>query len=313
MVALCFRSARDASITPRPQALPLTAMSRRKRSSPADDLFELAAKLPWWLCFILAAISYAVLRHYAVAELVVAPAPGQMGNMVTEVMMKGLASAGQYILPIVLVFGGIASFLGRRRRQALAQSVADNTSGGVLRSMIWQDFELLVGEAFRMLGYSVAETGGGGADGGVDLELRKGEEVFLVQCKQWRAYKVSVTVVRKLYGVMAGRGAAGGFVVTSGVFTSDAKAFAEGRNIKLIDGAALTTMIERARGTRAAAKPAVDRVPAPDPFRVTSASPACPKCGNAMVRRTARQGANAGGAFWGCAAFPKCRGVRAID
>lgn len=137
-------------------------MSRRKRSSPADDLFELAAKLPWWLCFILAAISYAVLRHYAVAELVVAPAPGQMGNMVTEVMMKGLASAGQYILPIVLVFGGIASFLGRRRRQALAQSVADNTSGGVLRSMIWQDFELLVGEAFRMLGYSVAETGGGG-------------------------------------------------------------------------------------------------------------------------------------------------------
>lgn len=254
-----------------------------------------------------------MLHRYAVAELVVAPAPGQMGNVMTEAMTKGLASAGQYILPIILVFSGVASFLGRRRRQALAQSVADNMSGGALRSMNWREFELLVGEAFRMRGYSVSETGGGGADGGVDLELRKGGELFLVQCKQWRAYKVSVTVVRELYGVMAGRGAAGGFVVTSGVFTSDAKAFAEGRNIELMDGAALTAVIERAKGVQPPATPAVDRAPTPAPVGATAASPACPKCGRAMVRRTARQGANAGGAFWGCATFPKCRGVRAID
>lgn len=288
-------------------------MSRRKRSSPAEDLFELAAKLPWWLCFILAVTSYAVLHRYAVAELAVATTPSQMGGMMTEVMTKGLASAGQYILPIILVFGGIASFLGRRRREALARHVADNASGGALRRMSWQDFELLVGEAFRMRGYSVSETGGGGADGGVDLELRKGGEVFLVQCKQWRAYKVSVTVVRELYGVMAGRGAAGGFVVTSGVFTADARAFAEGRNIELIDGAALTTMIERAKTAQPAFRPAVDRAVAPDPVAANPASPACPKCGSTMVRRTARQGANAGGAFWGCATFPKCRGVRAIE
>ncbi|HRO36455.1 restriction endonuclease [Thauera sp.] len=288
-------------------------MSRRKRSSLAEDLFELAAKLPWWLCFILAVISYAVLHRYAVAELPVATTPSQMGGMMTQVMTKGLASSGQYILPIILVFGGIASFLGRRRRKALAQHVADNTSGGALRTMSWQDFELLVGEAFRMRGYSVSETGGGGADGGVDLELRKGGEVFLVQCKQWRAYKVSVTVVRELYGVMAGRGAAGGFVVTSGVFTADARAFAEGRNIELIDGAVLATMIERAKTSKPASTPAVDRTRAPDPVAANPASPACPKCGSTMVRRTARQGANAGGAFWGCATFPKCRGVRAIE
>ena len=44
------------------------------------------------------------------------------------------------------------------------------------------------------------ETGGQGADGGIDLVLRKGSERFLVQCKQWRAYKVGVNVVRELYG-----------------------------------------------------------------------------------------------------------------
>ena len=46
-----------------------------------------------------------------------------------------------------------------------------------------------------MRGFSVAETGGGGADGGIDLKLKKGGEIFLVQCKQWRAYKVSVNIV----------------------------------------------------------------------------------------------------------------------
>ena len=49
--------------------------------------------------------------------------------------------------------------------------------------MSWRDFERLDGEAFRMRGYSVTETGGGGADGGVDLQLARGSETFLVQCK----------------------------------------------------------------------------------------------------------------------------------
>ncbi|MBC7944771.1 MAG: restriction endonuclease, partial [Burkholderiales bacterium] len=47
---------------------------------------------------------------------------------------------------------------------------------------------------------------------------------------------VGVDVVRELFGVMAARGAVGGFVVTAGNFSADARAFAEGRNIDLIAG-----------------------------------------------------------------------------
>ena len=36
--------------------------------------------------------------------------------------------------------------------------------------MSWREFEMLVGEAFRVQGYSVVETGGS-ADGGVDVVL----------------------------------------------------------------------------------------------------------------------------------------------
>jgi restriction system protein len=36
----------------------------------------------------------------------------------------------------------------------------------------------------------------------------------------------------------------------------------------------------------------------------------CPRCGNRMVLRTAKQGQNAGGKFWGCSTFPKCRAIQ---
>ncbi|MCD5972705.1 topoisomerase DNA-binding C4 zinc finger domain-containing protein [Pseudomonas sp. CDFA 550] len=41
-------------------------------------------------------------------------------------------------------------------------------------------------------------------------------------------------------------------------------------------------------------------------------APACPHCKKVMVMKVARTGANAGGNFWGCGDYPKCRGIRAI-
>ncbi len=38
-----------------------------------------------------------------------------------------------------------------------------------------------------------------------------------------------------------------------------------------------------------------------------SAAPLCPRCGQPLVLRQAKKGANAGNSFWGCSAFPKCR------
>ncbi|MGE6276721.1 NERD domain-containing protein [Aeromonas media] len=38
-------------------------------------------------------------------------------------------------------------------------------------------------------------------------------------------------------------------------------------------------------------------------------SPTCPRCGNAMVLRTASRGENRGNQFWGCNGYPTCRGI----
>ncbi len=44
----------------------------------------------------------------------------------------------------------------------------------------------------------------------------------------------------------------------------------------------------------------------------SDSDPACPKCGSKMILRTAKSGANAGGQFWGCPNFPRCRFVVAV-
>jgi restriction system protein len=38
-------------------------------------------------------------------------------------------------------------------------------------------------------------------------------------------------------------------------------------------------------------------------------TPACPKCGAAMEKRTGKSGPLAGREFWGCSSFPRCHGM----
>lgn len=46
-----------------------------------------------------------------------------------------------------------------------------------------------------------------------------------------------------------------------------------------------------------------------DPTDLTDQIPSCPLCGKPTVLRTARSGRNAGKQFWGCSAYPECKGT----
>jgi hypothetical protein len=41
-----------------------------------------------------------------------------------------------------------------------------------------------------------------------------------------------------------------------------------------------------------------------------TAMPHCPVCNRRMVERIAKRGGNPGRRFWGCSAYPDCRGIR---
>ncbi|SEQ32212.1 restriction endonuclease [Nitrosomonas ureae] len=290
-------------------------MARRK-TSLVEDLLDFAAALPWWASTTLAIISYVALSHYAAPDpQPVSIVPGQIGHIVVKQISRTFALYGQYILPFLFLIGAVISVLKRHERRNLIHRVGNKNYSNALQNITWREFELLVGEAFRMRGFSVTETGGGGADDGIDLVLRKDSEIFLVQCKQWRAYKVSVNIVRELLGVMITKGAAGGFVVTSGVFTAEAHLFAKGQNIELIDGSKLAAMIEKVREASSfgAFAKYSDSLPPPELPATAMVTPHCPQCGDTMVKRVAKKGVNAGSVFWGCTGFPRCRGVRSVD
>jgi restriction system protein len=139
---------------------------------------------------------------------------------------------------------------------------------------------------------------------------------------------VGVTTVRELYGVMAAEGATGGFVVTSGRFTHEAGAFAAGRNIQLMDGDGLMSLLSEGRANRAArprsatstrdvSEPARPRAAvepeSPSLSPEIAAEPNCPRCAKPMVRRIAKKGPAAGKGFWGCSDYSAgCRGTREI-
>lgn len=294
-------------------------MARRRKTSPFEDLIAIIALMPWWAAVALGVVSYFVLHAVAQPAMTTGVKPSEM---MTQAIWKGLATGGQYLVPFACFIAAIMSAVGRRQRQGLVTGVAQSRAPDALDGMSWQQFEMLVGEAFRLQGYRVVETGGSGPDGGVDLILHKDREKFFVQCKQWRAFKVGVQVVRELYGEMAAKGAAGGFVVTSGRFTEEATAFASGRNVTLVDGPKLFGLIQQARASLSGAgaasgpgrsvEPSLAPPPQPTPTRTATdtAGPACPVCSRSMTLRTAKRGANAGGSFWGCTGYPACRGTR---
>ena len=286
-------------------------MDRKRKSSGLEDILDVVSLLPWWAGVAIAVIGYVVLHRLAVPVQVTSVQPGQLSQLVTQSLITALASVGQYIVPLVGLVGAAVSFFRRKQRCALFTDVAQAQSTHALDGMSWREFEMLVGEAFRLQGYSVTETGGGGADGGIDLILSKGAEKFLVQCKQWKAYKVGVDVVRELYGVMAAIGATGGFVVTSGRFTVDASNFAAGRNVRLIDGPKLFALIKQAKQSTKMAADQTGNTQRPAQLKA-AADLSCPHCGSTVVKRVARKGSNAGSEFWGCSTFPSCRGIRQL-
>jgi restriction system protein len=253
-----------------------SAFMPRRKSSWVDDLIL----APWWVSAALALLAYAILPAVLPAAIV----------------NGGLVILITFVLLAISAVSGLRSLRGR--------SLLDSqTSLDSLRALPWKRFEDVLAEAYRRRGYQVVETLGGGADGGVDLRLRKDGQVIVVQCKRWKGKPIRVQVVRELYGVMIDQRASGAKIVATTSFTSDAVAFAKDKPIELVDSTALLRLVRDVQTSNrlATVADAADHL-----------TPKCPRCNTPMVLREARRGAYAGQKFWGCVSYPKCRGTRQL-
>lgn len=265
------------------------------RQKAEDSLVYLVFRqIPTWATVSLVAGFYVLLRWLVPLSL--------HGNSWVQ---RGAAYAPLLTFGIALV-ALTAEVDKHKRRRLLSQQNSLET----LRGLTWQEFELLVGEAYRRQGYKVEETGGSGPDGGVDLVLRRNGETVLVQCKRWKQQaRVGAPTVRELRGAVARDKAMRGIFVTSSTFTREAIAEAEGQPMELVDGKALLELVKEAQGQTAPTQ--ANSIPAGS-VDVPPTSLVCPKCSEPMLMRTARTGANAGSQFWGCSQYPHCRGIRQL-
>ena len=259
-----------------------------------ESFGEILLKSPWWVSAVLGVIAFAGLRW------------GLRAWSGDNKVFQPFESIAANFAPVsALLFGLLAglSFWLRKRRQML---VDQQTSLESLRAVSWKEFEFLVAEAYRRQGYEVNFSLGKGADGGVDLVLRKSGRTSLVQCKRWKAFSVGAPVIREMFGLMTAEQADEAIIVTSGKFTSEAESFARGKPIKLVDGPCLLELVRQVQS----------RVPASNGLPRATAepdeAPFCPACGKMMVTRTARRGKYAGNKFWGCPDYPGCKGTRQI-
>jgi restriction system protein len=110
-------------------------------------------------------------------------------------------------------------------------------------------FERLVASLYEKMGYAAKVTQRT-RDGGIDIESWRqqatGPERVLIQCKHWPDGMVGENHVRDLYGALSARQDVDrAELVTSGGISRDARRWAQGKRLRLVDGVELRMLLSR--------------------------------------------------------------------
>lgn len=301
------------------------------RKSELEQLVESLLNAPWWMSLVVGGIAYVFL--FGVIPAILGGSPVMSGLIQ---LSRGIAPLAFLFFCFL---GVLAFFKGKKKSQFVnrwdagepvkrptqkpaddfkfTSTVEDTFEGwsfaapeesqptewslAVLMRLEWKRFETVCAEYLRLIGHNATETRIG-PDGGVDIIVHKeGQEkpVAIVQCKAWNTYKVGVKPVRELFGLMASERITTGMFITSGEFTSEAKDFAQGKRLKLIDGVKLLNAIQKLTEEKQAQLLTIA-------LEGDYTTPTCPRCGIKMTLRTAQKGADEN-KFWGCVNYPRCR------
>lgn len=150
---------------------------------------------------------------------------------------------------ILVFFYKLSALYQRFRNQSLLKK---NRTLKKLKKLSWDDFELLNMELFSKMGWQVLGNEKKGADGGVDIWMKKTSFTkknisAIVQCKRYDNALVTIKVIREMYGLMHEYDADEVYVVTTSRFTRECYPFTEDKKITLIDGESLVKLITKYR------------------------------------------------------------------
>jgi restriction system protein len=244
-----------------------------------DYIEEVAVGTPWWV----------LVGGFGVGM----PIAEGLAALVFHIKYQSGTYGIALLVGVTVGFG--LRLIARERERYRAEALDRSGDLEALRKLGWREFEIVVGEALRRNGFPIVkERGGFRADGGIDLVAEGHQKRIAVQCKHWRAWTVSVSRVRELYGTVKGGNFTEGWLVTCGSFTSVARSWAGGKELRLIDGKELAEYVS------GIALPAIQLTASADRHAETEHE--CPNCGAVLQRR---ENSKDGSQFWGCPS-PAC-------
>lgn len=174
------------------------------------SLFSILSGFPWWLSALVAVLLFGFM------QLIFPP-----------------------LAPFVaLPFVAVAAYFAYR--QLLGKSPVDAGERiAALRDMPWENFSLVISEAYRRQGYAVEASD----SAAFDFTLRRNGRITLVQCRRWKVNQVGAGPLRELHEAIAKYDAFNGVCITAGGFSANAREFAAGKPITLLNDAALAELV----------------------------------------------------------------------
>ena len=202
------------------------------------NFIDFLAQIPWWLSVALSITFYIVLKF-------IVPYFEAQSLLVNEVHV----SLGPVLAPIVaLAFLSPVPFsLFKFNRKKKLQNFKEEIQS--IQDLSWQEFKEIVAEAYRGSGYIIPENNVFTSDPSVDLIMRKGANLYLVQCRYWQNRKLGKREVKNLFTLMHDKQASGVFLLTTGIFTNEARHYALNRPITLVDGISLLKLLGKDQRT----------------------------------------------------------------
>jgi restriction system protein len=196
------------------------------------NVFDFLAQIPWWVCVTFSASFYLLFQY-------VIPYFENQGDLVKEVHV----SLGPVFAPVValaILTPVTFSFLKSNRKKKL-HSLREEIKS--IQELSWPQFKEQIAEAYGRAGYLVLENDPFTSDPSIDLVMRKSANLYLLQSRYWRNRKLGLREAKNLFSLMHEKQASGVFLLTTGVFTREARRFAAGRPINLVDGIQLVELL----------------------------------------------------------------------
>jgi restriction system protein len=270
-------------------------MARRNTNNDWFNLLcEVFTGYSAWLSIPSALLAFTLINAFL--DCVAKSAPALAG-------LAGLTPVFGGSIAFVFLAAGLKAGLEKLKRK---KAFAKQTEIESIRKLDCSEFELFIGESYRRMGFEVIEHENLQTGEGIDLKLRDGSEITLVQCKHGKDWKIGVKLIRQLHSAQVTEGADRAIFVTSGSFTQHARNFVIGKQIELIDGDQLCRWIQPTT-EKTMQSHFIAGLPEGDEM------PDCPQCTRSMLFQTVEKGPNHGVRFWSCCEFPRCRGLRQLS